>query len=258
MKIFKTLTIAFLLTALAPISAQTADEVINKYLENIGGKENLKKINSATFTGKIDFGGMVIPFVRSQSSSGLSMTKADVQGHSFYQEVFDGETLWGTNQITMAAEKSDSETTANFKNNINDFPDPLLDYKEKGYTVELIGKETIEGVPTFKIKLVKEPIMVDGQKIDDVSYYYFDTENYVPILMEQELNSGPGKGMNLQIKFSDYQEVDGVYFAFSMNQGVKGQPGGQLITITDVKLNQPMDKAMFAFPASTTTTDKKE
>lgn len=258
MKILKTLTIAFLLIVIAPVSAQTADEIINNYHENIGGKENLKKINSLVFTGKIDFGGMVLPFTKEQSADGLSMTKADFQGQTFYQEVYDGETLWGTNQMTMAAEKSDSETTSNFKNNINDFPDPFLNYQEKGYTVELIGKETVEGVPTYKIKLVKEPVMSDAQKIDDVSYYYFDTENYVPILMEQELTSGPGKGMNLQIKFSDYQEVSGLYFPFSMNQGVKGQPGGQLITITDIKLNEPMDKATFAFPAAATDSEKKQ
>lgn len=258
MKTLKTLAIAFLLTAIAPVSAQTADEIINNYIENIGGKENLEKINSVTFTGKIDFGGMILPFTKTQSSDGLSMTKADVQGQTFYQEVFDGETLWGTNQMTFAAEKSDSESTENFKNSINDFPEPFLNYKDKGYTVELIGKETIEGLSTFKIKLVKEPVMVDGQKVDDLSYYYFDTENFVPIVMETEVNSGPGKGMIVQIKFSDYQEVNGVYFAFSMNQEIKGKSGGQLITITDVKLNEPMDKAMFAFPAAATDAVKKE
>ncbi len=258
MNILKTLTIAFLLTVIAPVSAQTADEVINNYLQAIGGKENLKKINSATFTGNIDLGGMNLPFTKTQSANGLTMTKANLQGQTFYQEVYDGETLWGTNQMTMAAEKSDSETTANFIKNIKDFPDPFLDYKEKGYTAEVIGKETAEGVSAYKIKLVKEPVIVDGQKVDDVSYYYFDAENFVPILMEQELTSGPGKGMNLQIKFSDYQEVGGVYFPFSLNQGVKGQPGGQLITITEIKLNEPIDKSIYAFPASATDSEKKE
>lgn len=45
MKIIKTLTIAFLITVMVPVSAQTADEIINNYFENTGGKaawENLK------------------------------------------------------------------------------------------------------------------------------------------------------------------------------------------------------------------------
>jgi len=47
----------------------------------------------------------------------------------------------------------------------------------------------------------------------------------VPIVIEKEMKSGPGKGMVLQLKYSDYEEVDGMYFAFSINQGVKDQEG---------------------------------
>ena len=248
MKTIKTLFILLLFAAFAPANAQTAEEIIATYLENIGGEENLKKVISAKFVGSVDLGSMVLPVEMIQTTEGYRMTKADVQGQTFYQEVYDGETLWGTNQMTMAAEKSDAEATENFKKNINDFPDPFLDYKSKGYTVELIGNETVEGTDTYKIKLVKEPIMVDGQQTDDISFYYFDTENFVPIVYEEELKSGQGKGMIIQMKYSDYQEVDGIYFPFSMNQGIKDQPGGQLITLTDITLNGELDKAMFAYP----------
>lgn len=248
MKTIKTLFILLLFATFAPANAQTAEEIIATYLENIGGEENLKKVISAKFVGSVDLGSMVLPVEMIQTAEGYRMTKADVQGQTFYQEVYDGETLWGTNQMTMAAEKSDAEATENFKKNINDFPDPFLDYKAKGYTVELIGNETVEGTDTYKIKLVKEPIMVDGQQTDDISFYYFDTENFVPIVYEEELKSGQGKGMIIQMKYSDYQEVDGIYFPFSMNQGIKDQPGGQLITLTDITLNGELDKAMFAYP----------
>lgn len=248
MKTIKTLFILLLFVSLAPANAQTAEEIISNYLENIGGEENLKKVTSAKFVGKVDVGSMILPVEMIQTTTGYRMTKANVQGQTFYQEVYDGETLWGTNQMTMAAEKSDAEATENFKKNINDFPDPFLDYKAKGYVVELIGNETIEGTDTYKIKLVKEPIMVDGQQMDDISFYYFDTENFVPLVYEEELKSGQGKGMVIQMKYSDYQEVDGIYFPFSMNQGVKDQSGGQLITLTDITLNGELDKTMFAYP----------
>lgn len=258
MKIIKTLFVAFVLMAMGPLKAQTAEKIISNYLENVGGEENLKKISSAKFIGKVDFGGMILPVEMYKTKSGLSMTKADVQGQTFYQEVFDGETLWGTNQMTMAAEKSDSEATANFKNNINDFPDPFVDYMEKGYKVELIGSETVEGTDTYKVKLVKEPIMVDGVEAEDISYYYFDKENFVPIVYEEEMKSGQAKGMTLQIKYSDYNEVDGLYFPFSMSQGIKGQTGSQLITITDIKLNETIGEEMFTFPKTETDSVKKE
>ena len=46
-----------------------------------------------------------------------------------------------------------------------DFPDAFFNYKEKGYTIELLGKEDLEGTETFKIKLTKTPMTVDGEKV---------------------------------------------------------------------------------------------
>jgi hypothetical protein len=256
MRTIKTLFIALLIVALAPLNAQTADEIINNYFENTGGLENWKNLDGVKYTGEINLGQMVLPIEIIQTKKGNTITKANVQGQDFFQEVFDGETLWGTNQMTMAAEKSDSEATENYKNELNDFPDPFIDYKEKEYTVELIGNETIEGTETFKIKLTKEPIKVDGVVTDDISYYYFETENFVPIVMEQEIKSGQGKGMIIQVKFSDYEEVGGLYFAFSINQGVKDQEGSTMISMKTIELNPEIDIAMFAFPEAAAKTEE--
>ena len=165
---------------------------------------------------------MEIPLEIVQLKGGEQMTIINFQGMEFKQGVFDGETLWGLNFQTQKAEKSDKEATDNMMLEKNDFPDPFLNYKEKNYTVELLGKEDVEGTETFKIKLVKEPIMVDGQQEEDVSFYYFESENYVPIMMQSEIKSGPQKGQMSELKYSDYQEVDGLYFPFSMTQGFKG------------------------------------
>ena len=61
---------------------------------------------------------------------------------------------------------------------------------------------------------------------------------------------GPGKGMISEVKMSDYQEVEGLYFPFSMTQGVKDQPG-QPITIESIELNPSIDDSEFNFPEST-------
>ena len=129
----------------------------------------------------------------------------------------------------------------------SDFADPFIDYKEKGYTVELLGKETIDGAETFKVKLVKEPITVDGKQEEDVSFYFFDTENFVPIAAHQEIKSGPAKGQTSETTMSDYQEVNGLYFPFSISQGIKdGQ--SQPVIIEAIELNPTVDDAAFEFP----------
>jgi outer membrane lipoprotein-sorting protein len=250
MKTVKILLTALLILVISPIAtAQTADEIIANYFENTGGLENWKKITSIKYEGSVNFQGMELPIEMIQKADGKSLMKADFQGQAFYQNVYDGETLWATNQMTMAAEKSDAEATSNYKKNINDFPDPFIDYASKGHSIELIGTETIEGTETYKIKLTKEPIMVDGKEEQDITFYYFDTENFVPIVVEKEVKSGPGAGMIGQTKMSDYQEVDGLYFPFSITEGAKDQPGGQEITMKNIMINPEIDDTVFAFPA---------
>jgi hypothetical protein len=228
--------------------AQTKEEIIANYIENTGGAEAWNNLKGLKMTAKVSQGGMEIPIEMVQLKDGRQMTVVSFQGKEIKQGVFDGTRLWSHNFMTMEAEESDAEATANFKLEINDFPNPFLDYEKKGYTVELIGKETIQGAETFKIKLVQEPKMVDGQKEESVSYYFFDTENFVPIAMQSEIQSGPGKGIISEVSFSDYQEVEGLYFPFSMSQGEKDKPG-QPITFTTIEVNPEFVDADFAFPA---------
>ncbi|MCG8520983.1 MAG: outer membrane lipoprotein-sorting protein, partial [Pseudomonadales bacterium] len=226
------------------------------YFENTGGLDAWKSIEGMKMTAKVNQGGMEIPLEIYNLKDGRQMTKITFQGNTIKQGVFDGETLWSHNFMTMKAEKSDAESTSNFKLNTNDFPDSFIDYKEKGYTVELLGKETIDGAETFKIKLVKEPVTIDGNQEEDISYYFFDVDNFVPIAIHSEIKSGPAKGQISEITMSDYQEVDGMYFAFSMTQGVKdGQ--SQPITIDAIELNPTIDDAEFAFPEEVGETEKK-
>lgn len=247
MKTVKLLVAIFALAVMAPTQAQTADEILASYFENIGGLEKLKAVKGMKMTAKVNQQGMEIPLEIYQLSDGRQMTVINFQGKEMKQGVFDGETLWSHNFMTMKAEKSDAETTENFKLNSNDFPDSFIDYKDKGYTVELLGKETIDGAETFKIKLVKEPVTVDGKEEEDISFYFFDTENYVPIAMQSEVRMGPQKGMTSEVTMSDYQEVEGLYFPFAMTQGAKGQPGSP-ITIERIELNPTLDDTAFAFP----------
>ena len=235
------------------VQGQTLDEILSNYFENIGGKEKLASVKGIKMTASINQMGMTIPLEIYNFADGKQMTVVSFQGKSFKSGVFDGETLWSTNFMTMKAEKSDAEATANFKLSIGDFPDSFLDYKKKGYKAELLGKETIDGTETFKIKLTKKPITVDGKKEENIEFHFFDTENFVPIAIHTEIKSGQAKGMMSVVSMSDYDEVDGIYFPFSMTQGVKGQPG-QPITISKIELNPTVDAKEFTYPEE----EKKE
>jgi len=219
-----TLLAAFSLICLLA-NAQTADEIIEKYFENTGGKDAWNKITGLQYNASVNTQIGEIPLVMYNSKSG-SYVKMTVQGNEITQFAFDGETAWGMNMMSMQAEKQDNETTENVKRALKEFPDPFLNSKENGFTIELLGKEAIEGTDCFKLKL---------------------TKNYVPILVEAEIKSGPAKGNISQTFFSNYQEVNGLYFSFSFTQGVKGYPG-QAINIKSVEINPEVNQSLFIFP----------
>ena len=232
-------------------NAQTVDEIIENYIENTGGAENWKNVKGVRINASVNQMGMDIPLEIVQFNDKMYM-KASIQGEEYKLNVFDGETLWGENIMAMGkAEKSDQESADNLKNELADFPDPFLNYKERGFRVELMGTETVEGSDVFKIKLTKKPMVVDGKEVPNVSTYYFDTENFVPIMSHQELMSGPAKGMIIESRMSDYQEVEGLYFPFSTTEGVKDQPGQQ-ITTKSIEINPIIDESEFKFPETET------
>ncbi len=242
MRIIKLLSVALLCLMLSPVSAQTADEILKNYFENTGGMAVWKNLNGVKILATANAQGMVIPVEIYQMKDGKQLVKINFQGQEITQLAFDGETMWTTNFMTMQPEKSDAETTENAKKQVKDFPSPFIDYKEKGFTVEYMGKETKEGAETFKLKLTQTPIMVDGVEEANVSYYYFDTENYVPIVTESEIKQGPMKGQMSISTMSDYQEVNGLYFPFAMSMA------GQAVTVQEIILNPEVDAASFAFP----------
>ncbi len=229
------------------LHAQGVDEIIDNYFENTGGMEAWKNLNGIKIYAKVNQGGIEIPLEIVQLRDGRQYTKITIQGQEIKQGVFDGTSLWNTNFQTMKAEKADEESTSNAKLDANDFPESFFDYKSKGYKAELVGKESFDGAETFKLKLTKEPRTIDGNKVEDVIYYFFEVESFVPIGQETEIKEGPAKGQISQIKMSDYKEVAGLYFPYSMVQGIKGGQS-QPIIIDKIEINPAVTEADFKFP----------
>lgn len=240
------LFLAFSFTSILSFS-QTAEEIVATYIKNIGGSDKLKSITSVQMKASVDYGGMSIPIDMVSLRDGRSVMKITFQGQEMVQMAYDGKTAWGTSFMTMKPEKNDAEETENIKRSVGDFISPLINYKENGYSIELLPNETMEGVECFKIKLTKKPLMIDGKEVPNIEFYYIDKENFVPIVVETEIPSGEMKGNISQTVYSDYQEVDGVYFPFSMMQRLKDGEG-QTIEFEKVVLNQKFEDKIFLFP----------
>ncbi|MBK8493527.1 MAG: outer membrane lipoprotein-sorting protein [Saprospirales bacterium] len=235
------LAVGILLSASAVSHAQTADEVIGKYLETIGGTDAWTSFNSMRVTGKAIQMGVNYPFTVISMRPNLTKVVADVMGKEFI-EAYDGESAWGLNPFAggTAPQKSTEEESKEAA--MQHFESDFINYRDKGYTVDLEGKEEIEGTECYKLKLVKE----EGRE----EYHFIDAENYVPIMMRSFLQTGQMKGQAVETYFSDYQEVEGtgVLIAYTMEQRFNGQVAMQMVT-EKVEFNpEDLTKEAFAFP----------
>jgi hypothetical protein len=239
------ITISLFLTALTH-NAQTADQIISESIDAIGGAEAWSKVNGIEYMATVEQGGMKIPLDIVFMRDGKTYTKFSIQGMDMTQMAFDGNVLWSTNFMNQKPEKSDSETTENFKRSVGEFPNALMSYKKLGYPATLEGEEKVDGTDCYKIKLVKKNQLIEGVELPNIEYYFIDKESKALLLMESEIASGEMKGQISQIKFSDYQEVDGLYIAFFQSMGVKdGMSQG--ISMTKVVVNPEVNPENFLY-----------
>ncbi|PHR28630.1 MAG: outer membrane lipoprotein-sorting protein [Fluviicola sp.] len=245
MKVFAALIT--MMIAIPSFAQVSADEIIKNYFETIGGEEAFRDLKGQKMVAEVDAQGMSIPLEIYVMADGKQITKMDIMGMSMSQDAFDGTVAWSTNFMTQSAEKAEAEESENKLRSIGEYPSPLLDYADKGYSVELLEDDVVDGVDCYKLKVTKKPVLVDGEEVENVEYFYFDQETFVPLKTESEMHSGPGKGEMMITLYSDYQEVDGLYFPFSMTFKSEDSDG-QLIEFDEIILNPVVEEGFFSFP----------
>lgn len=215
---------------------KTADEVIAKYIEAIGGRAKLDSVKSLRMTGKATgMGGIEIPMVVEFKRPKKVRVEFTVQGMTGIQ-AFDGTTGWF---ILPFMGKTDPEKmppdAVEFIEDQGNFEGPLVDYKKKGHQVELVGKEDFEGSEVYKLKVTK--------KNGNVEYYFLDAEYYIPLQMKGK-RTFQGTEVEMTTMFGDYKEADGLLLAHSIKQG--GMAGD--VTFEKVELNVNLPDERFAMP----------
>ncbi len=235
---FRITTLLCCLFFATSLQAQSVDDILKNYFENTGGLDKWKSLKSTKMSGVMGQGGMEFPGTIYAQAPNLQKVDVDINGKNFVQ-AYDGKTAWMINPFMGGenAQKMPDEMAEDMVD--QQFEDDFINYKEKGHTVELEGKEEVEGAETFKVKLTK--------KNGNIEYYFFETEYFVPIMVRTPIKSGPGKGQMSETYLSDYQEVDGLMFPFFMETKMAGE-SMQKITIKEIVLNKEQEVDFFAFP----------
>jgi hypothetical protein len=225
-----------------PVSAQTAEEIIAKYVKTIGGAEKIEAIKTLRRTGKFTGGGgFEAVVVQEKKRPEMARVELSIQGMTGVT-AYDGKTGW---KIEPWGGKKDAEALGEDElKQIQleaDFDGPLVNYRQKGNMVEFAGSEPVEGTDALKLKVTL--------KNGDVRYYFMDTDYYVPIKIEYKIMIR-GAEREFETSLGDYKEVAGVYLPHSIESGLKGSPNKSQITFEKMEANVALDDSRFKQPTS--------
>ncbi|MDN3621023.1 pitrilysin family protein [Polaribacter undariae] len=193
----------------------TASSVIDSYIDAIGGEDKLMAIESVSITSAAKVQGMDISLVTKTAAPNKSVVIVSGMGQVLQKMVFDGETGYQEargNKKEMTAEEI---TKSKAKNTIIG----ELAYKEG----ELLRIEPLEDSKAYVIKY-------DDKEI------FFDVKSGLKLQEVQVVKTPDGKEVRVPSTFSNYKEVKGVKFPFSMGQ--KMGPMDIKFEVTEIKINE--------------------
>lgn len=225
-----------------PLRAQSADSLVAKFIQASGGSEKIRAIQTLRRSGKfVGGGGFEANVVQENKRPGSVREEFSIQGMTGVN-AYDGHDGW---KIEPWNGKKDPESLGEDEMHSilddADFDGALIDYKAKGNRVEYQGIEQIEGSDAYKLKVTKP----NG----DVSFYYLDTEYYLPIRIDTQ-RMIRGAPQETETSLGDYKQVGGVYLPFSYESGPKGSTSADRgkINYDKIEANVPLDDQRFTRP----------
>ena len=218
MKAFKTIFVAAMTLATTTLSAQTADEIVNKYVAAMGGAEKLSSLKTVKMEGNLSTQGIDVALTLTKKHMAGMRMDMEIMGSSNYQMA---NTTKGWVFMPVMQQTEPQEMEAEQVKSIQsqfDIQGALYNYKEKGYTVEYVGTEKLDGKDVFYF-------------LDVVSNFIVKTASKV---------SAQGQEMDIETSFADYkQNAEGYWFSYT-NTTTQG-----VISFEKITANIPVEDKLF-------------
>jgi hypothetical protein len=244
--ISRRLFLALLLFACAQAaSAQTADEVVDKYLAALGGREALGKLKSRSMTGTLTVttpGGEVsgpIEVVTVAPNKTRMLAKLDLTslgaGQMTIDQRFNGTAGYVIDTLQGNRDISGGQLEV-MKNSV--FPTPFLSYKENGATVELAGKEKVGDRDAY--------VLIMKPKSGPLVRTFVDAETFLMLKTVVKIDSAQFGEIEQTTELSDYRAVGDVKVPFALKTSSPVQ--NTSVAVTRIEHNTTIDEALFSKP----------
>lgn len=222
-----------------PLGAQTLDEILAMNFQARGGLDKLKAVTAVKMTGTVvvPAQGLEMPLTMWQKNPAKIRIESTFQDKVIVR-AYDGRKAWtsipfmGPDAMELSPEQSAQLAEQ------SDFENPLLVYKDKGYRLELLGREDLDGTPVIKLKLTK----ASGREI----YFYLDAAGGLELKSTTVQKAGDVEIRN-EIIYADYKLVSGLLMPFTIENKTAGRTVARLL-LTAIEINPNIDDALFHMP----------
>jgi outer membrane lipoprotein-sorting protein len=234
---------ALMIMAAPGAFAYTAAELAAKNVAAKGGTEKLNAIQSLRLSGKLLLNGGTIEVGYTMLVERPDSIRYEVQLQGLTRvQAYDGSGAWQIDpfQGRKDPEKLSADDAKALGEDAADFAGPLVDYQSKGYRLDYLGTEDIDGTEAHKLRILR----ANG----DVAYVYLDPDHFLEIrTVNRRIEHGvPNETIT---DYGDYEQVNGVYLPFALESYQKGSSDRQKVQIEKAQANVAPDKSVFSFPA---------
>jgi hypothetical protein len=234
----KLMSLSIALLVIAQSYAQTADEVVSKYFDAIGGKAKMEAFKTMYTEGEMSIMNNPAPFASSVIDGKASRTEMEFNG----QKIINCYTVgagWTVNPLAGVPDPTPLPASQIGLGPMTyDLKGPFYNYAAKGYKLEFEGKEKFNGADVFKLKLTTKDSVEMDSYIDAVSYYQ------LKLVIKTKVSGQP---LEIAMVTSDYRKVNnGMTLPFVTEVSYPG------LTITStskiIEVNKDIDPAIFVMP----------
>ncbi|MGC4035782.1 MAG: hypothetical protein QM764_07460 [Chitinophagaceae bacterium] len=214
--------------------AQTAEEIVAKHIDAIGGKDKIAGIKSIYMETSSQIMGNDAPGTATILNGKGFKSETEFNGSKMIQ-AYNETGGWSTNPMGGGApEKMPDEQYKAGKSQMQ-IGGELVDYAAKGSKVELAGKDG----NLLKIKLTNKDNSETTYFIDPATYY-----------ITKLVKSGEvmGQQVDITMSFSDYKKTDYGYVLAYSTQMEFGSMFSMTMAIKKVEINKDVDPKIFEMP----------
>jgi len=216
------------IVSLQSIKAQTVDEIVDKHLTAMGGKEKLLSLKSVKMTGTLNTQGFDVGIAVTVLQGVGSRNDISVPGMGEGFQVMNAGKGW--NFMPFLGQASPEEVSADqvkASQGMLDLQGSLLNYKDKGNKVELLGKDKVADSECYKLKVTNAAGKESTLFIGAATFYRVKS---VIKIGENEVEN----------TYSDFKKnEDGFLFPFSQTND-RGT-----IVFSAIETNKPVDEKIF-------------